>query len=287
MASLPRPAPSLTRLSPPLGSRFAGCRIVPHSRRVCLTLPPRAFNVSGALPATWMLMAAFTSRSMDSPPSHVPAQLLHHRQHLRLQFRGHILPFQKTMNANRRPQIRQPIRHQQIETGRRRRQDTEHLRRQATHRLRPRLALQIRSGAPRIPRHPRTHRQHHCLQRPSGVHRPPTEIVHHIQLERDPRPPGVKPLRIRSTRHLRRTHADGIMQQDLIERPRPRRNRHPPTSPHGPIPNLNNIHTLTFIDDNGISVIADAREAATPCPKSCGTASRTRPHHQSWKLNQI
>lgn len=57
MASLPRPAPSLTRLAPPLGSRFAGCRIVPPLGRVCLTLPPRAFNVSGALPATWMLMA--------------------------------------------------------------------------------------------------------------------------------------------------------------------------------------------------------------------------------------
>ena len=50
MASLPRPAPRLTRLSPPLGSRFAGCRIVPPLGRVCLPLPPRAFNVSGALP---------------------------------------------------------------------------------------------------------------------------------------------------------------------------------------------------------------------------------------------
>ena len=58
MASLPRPAPSLTRLSPPLGSRFAGCRIVPPLGCACLTLPPRAFNVSGALPATWMTARA-------------------------------------------------------------------------------------------------------------------------------------------------------------------------------------------------------------------------------------
>ena len=58
MASLPRPAPSLTRLSPPLGSRFAGCRIVPPLGCACLTLPPRAFNVSGALLATWMTARA-------------------------------------------------------------------------------------------------------------------------------------------------------------------------------------------------------------------------------------
>ena len=58
MASLPRPAPSLTRLSPPLGSRFAGCRIVPPFGWACLTLPPRAFNVSGALLATWMTARA-------------------------------------------------------------------------------------------------------------------------------------------------------------------------------------------------------------------------------------
>ena len=58
MASLPMPAASLTRLSPPLGSRFAGCRIVPPLGCACLTLPPRAFNVSGALPATWMTARA-------------------------------------------------------------------------------------------------------------------------------------------------------------------------------------------------------------------------------------
>ena len=63
MASLPRPAPSLTRLSPPLGSRFTGCRIVPPLGQVCFPLPPRAFRVSGALPAIMMLIAAFRSRS--------------------------------------------------------------------------------------------------------------------------------------------------------------------------------------------------------------------------------
>lgn len=57
MASLPRPAPSLTRLAPPLGSRFTGAGIV-RLLPVCLTSSPRAFKVSGALPATWMTARA-------------------------------------------------------------------------------------------------------------------------------------------------------------------------------------------------------------------------------------
>ena len=67
MASLPRPAPSLT---PPVGGRLV--RASPGSAfpTVCwfrLTSTPRAFNVSGALPATLILMAAFRSRSIDAP----------------------------------------------------------------------------------------------------------------------------------------------------------------------------------------------------------------------------
>lgn len=49
-----------------LGSRFTGV-CAAGACRSCLTSPPRAFSVSGALPATLMLMAAFRSRSMLSP----------------------------------------------------------------------------------------------------------------------------------------------------------------------------------------------------------------------------
>ena len=67
MASLPRPAPSLTAL-------LCAClvRASPRSAfpTVCwfrLTSSPRAFNVSGAPPATQMFIAAFRSRSKTRP----------------------------------------------------------------------------------------------------------------------------------------------------------------------------------------------------------------------------
>lgn len=67
MTSLPRPAPSLM---PPVG----GCLVrvslgsaLPDTVSARLTSPPGAFKVSGALPATMMLMAAFKSRSIDKP----------------------------------------------------------------------------------------------------------------------------------------------------------------------------------------------------------------------------
>ena len=67
MASLPRPAPSLT---PPAGDRLVRASQGSAFPTVCwfrLTSSPRAFNVSGALPATQMFIAAFRSRSIDVP----------------------------------------------------------------------------------------------------------------------------------------------------------------------------------------------------------------------------
>ena len=52
----------------PLGSRFTGSSVAQPGRlRGRLTAPPRAFNVSGALPATQILIAAFKSRSIARP----------------------------------------------------------------------------------------------------------------------------------------------------------------------------------------------------------------------------
>ena len=50
-----------------LGSRFTGVCVARHGVSARLMSPPRAFWVSGALPATLMLMAAFKSRSMTRP----------------------------------------------------------------------------------------------------------------------------------------------------------------------------------------------------------------------------
>ena len=69
MASLPRPAPSLTRLSPPLGSHFTGTSATCPDGLPRLTVPPCAFNVSGALPATLMLIAETTSRGEHLLPT--------------------------------------------------------------------------------------------------------------------------------------------------------------------------------------------------------------------------
>jgi hypothetical protein len=66
MAGLPPPAPGLAALVRPPGSRFAGLCLGTMGH-FGLTSPPRAFRVSGALPATMMLIAAFRSRSMTRP----------------------------------------------------------------------------------------------------------------------------------------------------------------------------------------------------------------------------
>ena len=49
----------------PLGSRFTGTSATYPDGLPRLTAPPRAFNVSGALPATRILTAKFASQSMD------------------------------------------------------------------------------------------------------------------------------------------------------------------------------------------------------------------------------
>ena len=49
----------------PLGSRFTGTSATYPDGLPRLTVPPRAFNVSGALPATRILTAKFASQSMD------------------------------------------------------------------------------------------------------------------------------------------------------------------------------------------------------------------------------
>ena len=49
----------------PLGSRFTGTSATYPNGLPRLTVPPRAFNVSGALPATRILTAKFASQSMD------------------------------------------------------------------------------------------------------------------------------------------------------------------------------------------------------------------------------
>ena len=69
MASLPRPAPSLTALFCACLVRASPGTASPDTRPVRLTSPPCAFNVSGALPATSILIAAFRSRSIDRPQS--------------------------------------------------------------------------------------------------------------------------------------------------------------------------------------------------------------------------
>ena len=68
MASLPRPAPSLT---PPAGDCLvrASQKSAPNGTLVRLTSSPRAFNVSGALPATLMLIAETTSRGEHLLPT--------------------------------------------------------------------------------------------------------------------------------------------------------------------------------------------------------------------------
>ena len=49
----------------PLGSRFTGTSATYPDGLPRLTVPPRAFNVSGALPANRILTAKFASQSMD------------------------------------------------------------------------------------------------------------------------------------------------------------------------------------------------------------------------------
>ena len=65
-------APSLTPLASGCLVRVSPGSALPDVVSARLMFPPRAFIVSGALPATLMLMAAFRSRSMTRPqPSHV------------------------------------------------------------------------------------------------------------------------------------------------------------------------------------------------------------------------
>ena len=54
-------------LTRPLGSRFTGTSATCPDGLPRLTVPPRAFNVSGALPATSTLIDLFASRPIDAP----------------------------------------------------------------------------------------------------------------------------------------------------------------------------------------------------------------------------
>ena len=58
---------SHSALTRPLGSRFTGTSTTCPDGLLCLTVPPRAFNISGALPATSTLIDLFASRPIDAP----------------------------------------------------------------------------------------------------------------------------------------------------------------------------------------------------------------------------